>query len=94
MANAAQIVAAFRDVAATKSLSDEEMTDLVKDGMLAGLARIYGPTVQAEIDIDEDTGDFDIVVLQARRPGCGGPRFARSRWRKPAGTTTPSRSVM
>lgn len=64
MANAAQIVAAFRDVAATKSLSDEEMTDLVKDGMLAGLARIYGPTVQAEIDIDEDTGDFDMVVLR------------------------------
>ena len=25
-----------RDVASTKSLSDEEMTDLVKDGMLAG----------------------------------------------------------
>jgi N utilization substance protein A len=64
MANAAQIVAAFRDVASTKSLSDEEMTDLVKDGLLAGLARIYGPTVQAEIDIDEDTGDFDIVVLR------------------------------
>lgn len=64
MANAAQIVAAFRDVAATKSLSDEEMADLVKDGILAGLARIHGPTVQAEIDIDEDTGDFDIVVLR------------------------------
>jgi len=64
MANAAQIVAAFRDVAATKSLSDEEMTDLVKDGILAGLARIYGMTVQAEIDIDEDTGEFDIVVLR------------------------------
>jgi N utilization substance protein A len=64
MANAAQIVAAFRDVAATKSLSDEEMTDLVKDGFLAGLARIYGATVQAEIAIDEDTGEFDIVVLK------------------------------
>ena len=64
MANAAQIVAAFRDVASTKSLSDEEMTDLVKDGILAGLARIYGPTVQAEIDIHEDTGEFDIVVLR------------------------------
>ena len=64
MANAAQIVAAFRDVAATKSLSDEEMADLVKDGIHAGLARIYGATVQAEIDIDEDTGDFDIVVLR------------------------------
>ena len=64
MANAAQIVAAFRDVAATKSLSDEEMTDLVKDGILAGLARIYGATVQAEISIEEDTGEFDIVVLR------------------------------
>ncbi len=64
MANAAQIVAAFRDVAATKSLSEEEMTDLVKDGMLAGLARIYGATVQAEIDINEDTGDFAMVVLR------------------------------
>jgi N utilization substance protein A len=64
MANAAQIVAAFRPVASTKSLSEEEMTDLVKDGILAGLARIYGPTVQAEIDIDEHTGEFDIVVLR------------------------------
>ncbi|MBM4182848.1 MAG: transcription termination factor NusA [Gemmatimonadetes bacterium] len=64
MANASQIVAAFRDVAATKSLSDEEMTDLVKDGILAGLVRIYGANVQAEIAIDEDTGEFDIVVLR------------------------------
>lgn len=64
MANAAQIVEAFRDVASTKNLTDDEMTDLVKDGMLAGLARIYGATVQAEIDIHEDTGDFDMVVLR------------------------------
>jgi len=64
MPNAGQIVAAFRDVAATKSLSPEEMNDLVKDGILAGLARIYGPNVQAEISIDDDTGEFDIVVLR------------------------------
>jgi len=64
MANAAQIVAAFRDVASTKSLSPEEMEDLVRDGILAGLARIYGTNVRAEIDIDEDTGDFEIVVLK------------------------------
>ena len=64
MANAAQIVAAFRDVASTKSLSPEEMNDLVKDGILAGLARIHGPNVQAEISINEDTGEFDIVVLR------------------------------
>ena len=75
MANAAQIVAAFRDVAATKSLSDEEMTDLVKDGILAGLARVYGAAVPAEIAIDEGTAEFDIVVLkrvveQVEDPAC------------------------
>jgi N utilization substance protein A len=32
--------------------------------MLAGLARIYGATVQAEIEIDDTTGEFDIVVLR------------------------------
>jgi N utilization substance protein A len=64
MPNAAQIVAAFRDVASTKSLSPEEMNDLIKDGILAGLARIHGANVQAEIEIDEDTGEFDIVVLR------------------------------
>mgnify|MGYP001176821725 CR=1 FL=1 len=64
MADAAQIVAAFREVASNKALTEEEMTDLVKDGMLAGLARIYGITVQAEIDIDEVTGKFDMVVLR------------------------------
>ena len=64
MANAEQIVAALKDVAATKNLSDEETSDLVKDGILAGLARIYGVTVQAEIAIDDVTGEFDIVVLR------------------------------
>ncbi|MEC7833907.1 MAG: transcription termination factor NusA [Gemmatimonadota bacterium] len=64
MAKAEQIVAAFRDVAATKNLSDEEMTDLIKEGILAGLARIHGTSVQAEIEIDDVTGEFDIVVLR------------------------------
>lgn len=64
MPNAAQIVAAFRDVASTKSLSPEEMNDLIKDGILAGLARIHGPNVQAEINIDEDSGEFEIIVLR------------------------------
>ena len=64
MPNAAQIVAAFRDVASTKSLSPEEMNDLIKDGILAGLARIHGANVQAEIDIHEETGEFEIIVLR------------------------------
>lgn len=64
MANAGEIVAAFKDVAATKSLSADEVNDLIRDGIMAGLARIYGPTVQAEVAIDDTTGDFDIVVLR------------------------------
>ncbi|MGD2067210.1 MAG: transcription termination factor NusA [Gemmatimonadota bacterium] len=64
MTNAGQIVAAMRDVAGTKDLSPDEVADLLRDGILAGLAKIYGPTVEAEIDIDEQTGEFDIVVLR------------------------------
>jgi N utilization substance protein A len=59
-----QIIAAFRDIAATKSLSPDEMHDLIRDGIMAGLARIHGPNVEAEIEIDEETGEFDIVVLR------------------------------
>jgi N utilization substance protein A len=40
------------------------MNDLIKDGILAGLARIHGPNVRAEINIDEDSGEFEIVVLR------------------------------
>lgn len=64
MTNASQIVAAFRDMAATKSLSQEDLYDLMKDGIMAGLARIHGPNVQAEIDIHEDTGEMQIIVLK------------------------------
>lgn len=64
MANAGQIVAALRDMAATKSLTNDELNDLMKDGIMAGLARIYGLNVQAEIDLDDDTGDIDIIVLK------------------------------
>ena len=64
MANAGQIVAAIRDMAATKSLSAQEMNDLIKDGILAGLARIFGTNVRAEITIEEDTGEIDIIVLK------------------------------
>lgn len=64
MANAGQIVAALRDIGATKDLTPDEVSDLMQDGILAALQRIYGPTVDAEIDVDEVTGEFDIVVLK------------------------------
>ena len=64
MTDTGQIVAAFRDVAATKSLSPDEVNELLQEGIRAGLARIYGPNVQAEIAIDDVAGGFDIVVLR------------------------------
>jgi N utilization substance protein A len=64
MANAGQIVAALRDIGATKDLSPDEVQDLLKDGILAGLVKLYGPNVEAEISIDEGTGEVDIVVLR------------------------------
>jgi transcription termination/antitermination protein NusA len=64
MANAAQIVAAIRDMAANKNLSPEEMNDLIRDGILAGLGRIFGPNVRAEIEIDDDSGEIEIIVLK------------------------------
>ena len=62
--NTGQMVAALRDVASTKSLTRDEVNDLLKDGILAGLARIHGPNVQAEINIDEINGEVEIVVLR------------------------------
>ncbi len=64
MIDAGQIIAAFNDVATTKSLSPEEVNDLLRDGIMAGLARIHGPNVQAEITIDDLTGGLGILVLR------------------------------
>jgi N utilization substance protein A len=64
MTNATQILAAFRELALNKNISQEELHDLIKDGILAALARKHGPTVRAEIEINEDTGRIDITVLK------------------------------
>ena len=64
MSNAAQILAAFRELTLNKSISREELQDLIKDGILAALAKRYGPNVEAEIEINEETGRIDITVLK------------------------------
>jgi N utilization substance protein A len=64
MTNAGQIVAAIRELAATKNLSQDDTNDLIKDAITAGLARIYGPNVRPEINIDEVSGDIEMVVLK------------------------------
>lgn len=64
MNNATQILAAFRELALNKNISREELHDLIKDGILAALARRFGVNVEAEIEINEDTGRIDITVLK------------------------------
>ena len=62
--DAGQIVAALRDIASTKNLSEEALNDLMRDGIMAGLMRIYGANVEAEIKIDDVSGTIDIIVLK------------------------------
>ncbi len=64
MGNATQILAAFREMIGAKNLSREDLHDLIKDGIMAALARRYGPNVQAEIKIGGEGGDIQITVLK------------------------------
>ncbi len=64
MGIAMQVLAAFREMIANKNLSRADLHDLIKDGIMAALARRYGPTVEAEVVIDEEAGDIRITVLK------------------------------
>jgi N utilization substance protein A len=64
MASAAEILAAFRELSNAKQLERAELYGLLQDGILAALAKKYGPTVQAEVEIDEGKGDIKIVLLR------------------------------
>ena len=64
MINSGQVLAAFREIAASKSLEPEEVNELIRDAIHAGLARIFGPNVDAEIVIDDLAGEIEIVVLK------------------------------
>lgn len=64
MANATQVLAAFREMIANKNMSRLDLHDLIKDGIMAALARRFGPNVEAEVIIDEEAGDIHITVLK------------------------------
>jgi N utilization substance protein A len=64
MNNATQVLAAFRELALNKNISRADLHDLIKDGILAALVKRYGPNVEAEIEINEETGRIDITVLK------------------------------
>lgn len=64
MMNATQVLAAFRDMIANRNMSRDDLHDLIKDGIMAALARRHGANVQAEVVVDEDGGDIGITVLK------------------------------
>ncbi|WKW12109.1 transcription termination factor NusA [Pseudogemmatithrix spongiicola] len=64
MAGSAEILMALRELADSKQIQRGELHDLLKDGILAALAKKHGPTVQAEVEIDDAKGDIRIVILK------------------------------
>ena len=64
MVSSADILAAFREVSNSKQLDRAELYGLLEDGIMAALAKKYGPNVQAEVDIDDGKGDIRIVLLK------------------------------
>jgi N utilization substance protein A len=64
MVSSGDILNAIREITNTKQLDRAELHGLLEDGIFAALAKKYGPTVQAEVDIDEDRGDIHIVRLR------------------------------
>ncbi len=64
MAGSAEILAAIRELANLKQIERTELTELLRDGIHAALAKKHGPTVQAEVEVDEDRGAIRIVLLK------------------------------
>src|ERR1043165_4851284 len=64
MVSSQELLSAFREVSNTKQLDRSELYGLLQDGIMAALAKKYGPTVQAEVDIDDATGEIRIVLLK------------------------------
>ena len=64
MIGSAEILAAFRELSNVKQLDREELYGLLQDGIMAALAKKYGPNVQAEVDIDDGKGEIRIVLLK------------------------------
>lgn len=64
MSGSAEILAAFRELANSKQLDRTELHALLQDGIHAALAKKHGPTVQAEVTIDEAKGAIRIALLK------------------------------
>jgi N utilization substance protein A len=65
MVSSVDILSAIKEITNTKQLDRTELHLLLQDGILAALAKRYGPTVQAEVEIDEGRGAIKITRLRS-----------------------------
>jgi N utilization substance protein A len=64
MVGSAEILTAIRELSNSKQLDRTELHELLQDGIHAALSKKHGPTVQAEVEIDEVKGAIRIVLLK------------------------------
>jgi N utilization substance protein A len=64
MVSSADMLTAIREISNAKQLDRAELHGLLENGIFAALAKRYGPSVQAEVDIDEDRVEIRIVRLR------------------------------
>src|SRR6266540_2200923 len=64
MASSPEMLAAFRELTATKQLERSDLLELLRDGIQAALVRKFGPNVKFEISVDELQGTIRITRLR------------------------------
>jgi N utilization substance protein A len=64
MSTPTEVLSALRELANVKQLDRSELHDLLRDGIQAALVKRHGPTVNAEIEIDEMKGTIHVMVLK------------------------------
>lgn len=64
MAKAAEILAAVEALGKAKKLSNVEIVSLLKEAIMAALARKFGPGIEADITIDRESGTVEVIALK------------------------------
>src|ERR1700674_5132779 len=64
MAASVEILTAIRELTNSKQIDRAELHGILEEGIYAALPNKHSPTVQAEVDIDENKGAIRIVILK------------------------------
>ncbi|MCE2455268.1 MAG: transcription termination factor NusA [Gemmatimonadetes bacterium] len=82
-----QVFAALKVVTDKRNLSEEEGNGILREAIFAGLTRVHGPSVQAEVEIDGIAEEIDIVLLRRVVREVGDPAsevsLEEARWDDP-----------